>query len=206
MIRDAYNLDKGKVAQFQTQLQRLGSQVGGLNALNDGKWVSLDINLIDQFAETAGVTLPSAPQLVASITGAFFNSLAKTNRTNISSISNDTAQMTVNAQELVTDLARAIASTPGMSSLTKQVNNLSQRAKDAVPANKSGNVVVTLAGGIVSNLRLPLNQFDTKNTLKGPVSANLLVAKAGSVSAPSGAVAVNLPQLLHAFEGAPASS
>jgi len=114
--------------------------------------------------------------------------------------------MTVNAQQLVTDLAQAIASTPGMSSLSKQVNDLSQRAHDAVPANKSGNVIVTVGSGVVSKLGLSLNQFDTSNDLKGPVSANLAVAKAGSVSAPSGAVAVNLPQLLHAFEGAPASS
>jgi hypothetical protein len=205
-LTTAYHLDSGKVAQFRSQLQRLGSQVEGLNALNEGKWVSLDIKLIDQFAETAGVTLPSAPQLVGRIVGSFFNTLAETKRADISSTGNDTAQMIVNAQQLVTALAQAVASTPGMSSLSKQVNSLSQRAHDAVPSNKSANVIVTVGNGIVSNLELPLNQFDTKNTLKGPVSANLAVARAGSVSAPSGAVAVNLPQLLHAFEGAPASS
>jgi hypothetical protein len=203
-LTDAYSLDKGKVAQFRAQLQRLGSQVGGLSALNNGDWVSLDIKLIDQFAETAGITLPSAPQLVGRIAGAFFNSLAQS--TNISSTGNDTAQMTVNAQQLVTDLAQAVAQTPGMSSLSKQVSGLSQRAHDAVPANKSGKVIATVGDGIVSNLGLPLNQFDTSNMLKGPVSANLAVAKAGSVSAPSGATAINLPQLLHAFEGTPASS
>ena len=203
-LTDAYGLDKGQVAQFRSQLQRLGSQVGGLSALNNGDWVSLDIKLIDQFAETAGVTLPSAPQLVGRIVGAFFNTLAQS--TNISSTGDDKATMTVNAQQLVTALAQAVASTPGMSSLSKQVNSLSQRAHDAVPASKSANVVVTVGDGIVSNLGLPLNQFDTSNMLKGPVSANLAVAKAGAVSAPSGAVAINLPQLLRAFEGAPASS
>src|SRR5262249_16576727 len=116
-LTDAYHLDSQKVTQFRSQLQRLGSQVQGLNALNDGKWVSLDINLISQFAETGGVTLPSAPQLVAHIVGAFFNSLAQTKKSNISSINDDQARMTVNAQQLVTDLAQAIASTPGMSSL-----------------------------------------------------------------------------------------
>ena len=198
-LTDAYHLDGGQVAQFKSQLQRLGSQVGGLNALSNGNWVSLDINLINQFAETAGVTLPSAPQLVGRIVGAFFNSLAQS--TNISSTGHDTAQMTVNAQELVTDLAQAVASTPGMSTLSKQVNSLSQRAHDAVPANKSANVIATVGGGIVSNLALPLNQFDTKKMLKGPVNADLAVDKAGAVSAPSGAVAINLPQLLHALGG-----
>ena len=88
-----------------------------------------------------------------------------------------------------------------MSTLSKQVNSLSQRAHDAVPANKSANVIATVGGGIVSNLALPLNQFDTKKMLKGPVNADLAVDKAGAVSAPSGAVAINLPQLLHALGG-----
>jgi hypothetical protein len=198
-LTDAYHLDGGQVAQFKSQLQRLGSQVGGLNALSDGNWVSLDINLVNQFAQTAGVTLPSAPQLVARIVAAFFNSLAQS--TNISSTGKDTAQMTVNAQQLVTDLAQAVASTPGMSTLSKQVNGLSQRAHDAVPADRSANVTVTVDGDIVSNVGLPLNQFDTQKMLKGPVTANLAVDKAGAVSAPSGAVAINLPQLLHALGG-----
>jgi hypothetical protein len=203
-LTDAYGLDKGKVAQFRSQLQRLGSQVQGLSALDEGKWVSLDIKLISQFAAAAGVTLPSVPQLVAQTVGAFFNTLSQS--TDITSIGNNKAQMTVNAQQLVTALGQAVASTPGMSTLSKQAKSLSQRAHNAVPAGKSANVVVTVGAGIISNLAVPLNQFDTSKQLKGPASANLAVATAGSVSAPSGAVAINLPQLLHAFEGTPANS
>jgi hypothetical protein len=200
----AYGLDTGKVAQFRGQLGRLGSQVGGLGALNNGQWVSLDINLINEFAQTAGLTLPSVPQLVGRVVGAFFNALAQS--TNISSAGRGKAQMTVNAQQLVTALAQAVAATPGMSKLSSQINSLAARAHAAVPANKSANVVVTLGGGIVSNLELPLNQFDTSHTMKGPVSANMAVAKSGAVSAPSSAVAINLPQLIHALQGASASS
>ena len=200
----AYGLDKGKVAQFRAQLARLGSQVGGLGALNNDQWVSLDINLINQFAQTAGVTLPSVPQLLGRVVGAFFNALAQS--TNITPAGSGKAQMTVNAQQLVTALAQAVAATPGMSKLSSQINSLAQRAHAAVPANRSANVVVTLAGGIVSNLELPFNQFDTSHTLKGPVSASMAVAKSGAVSAPSGAVAIDLPQLIHAIQGASASS
>ena len=200
----AYGLDKGKVAEFRSQLGRLGSQVGGLGALNNGQWVSLDINLINQFAQTAGVTLPSVPQLLGRVVGAFFNTLAQS--TNISSAGDGKAQLTVNAQQLVTALAQAVAATPGMSTLSSQISGLAERAHAAVPAGKSAHVVVTLGGGIVSNLELPLNQFDTSHTMKGPVSANLAVAKSGAVSAPSGAVAINLPQMIHALQGASASS
>jgi hypothetical protein len=203
-LTSTYSLDTGKVAQFRSQLERLGSQVEGLSALDNGKWVSLDINLINQFAETAGVTLPSAPQLVGRIVGAFFNTLAMSQ--DISSLGGDKAQMTVNVQQLVTALAQAVASTPGMSSLSKQVNSLAQRAHDAVPPDKSAKVIVTVGDNIVSNLELSLNQFDTKNTLKGPVNASLDVTNAGTVSAPSGAVAINLPQLLHALQASSANS
>ena len=203
-LTEAYDLDSTKVAKFQSELEQLGGQVGGLSALDKGQWVSLDINLIDQFAETTGITLPSAPQLVARIVGAFFNSLS--NGTNIQSTGGNTATMTVNAQQLVTNLAQAVASTPGMSTLNKQVSSLAQRAQASVPADKSGTVAVTLGGGIVSNLGLSLNQFDTSKKLTGPVSLNMDVANGGSVSAPSGAVPINLAQLLHAFAGSASSS
>ena len=148
--------------------------------------------------------MPSVPQLLGRVVGAFFNALAQS--TNISPAGAGKAQMTVNAQQLVTALAQAVAATPGMSTLSGQINSLAERAHAAVPASRSANVVVTLGGGIVSNLELPLNQFDTSHAMKGPVSANMAVAKSGAVSAPSGAVAIDLPQLIHALQGASASS
>ena len=58
-LATTYDLDSTKVAKFQSELEQLGGQVGGLSALDNGQWVSLDINLIDQFAQTTGITLPS---------------------------------------------------------------------------------------------------------------------------------------------------
>jgi hypothetical protein len=203
-LTKVYHLDSTKVGQFRSQLERLGSQVHGISALDSGQWVSLDIQLLNQFTRAAGVTLPSAPQLVANVVATFFNTLALSK--DISSTSNDQAQLTVNVQQLVTALARAVALTPGTSSVRKQANSLAQRAHDAVPPDKSAKVIVTVGESIVSNLALSLNQFDTKNTLKKSVNASLDVAKAGSVSAPPGATAIDLSGLLHAFEGTPASS
>ena len=199
-----YDLDQGQVAQFRSQLDKLGSQVAGLKALDSGKWVSIDIDLVDQFAETLGVTLPSAPQLVARIFGALFNTLAQSS--SIQPIGSQQAQLTVNSQQLVSALAQAVSTTPGMSSLNQQTNNLTQRAHDAVPANKSATVNVTVGGTIISNLELPLNQFDTSHQLNGHASANFDVARSRSVSAPSGAVPINLGQLIHALQGSDAGS
>lgn len=203
-LTTTYGLDKGRVEQFRSQLQQLGSSVSGLSALEAGKWVSVDVNLINQLAQTAGVTLPSAPQLVGRIVGAFFNTLAQSN--NIKSTGRNKAEITVNGQQLVTALAQAVASTPGVSSLSKEVGSLAQRAHAAVPANRSATVVATLSGGIVSNLNLSLNQFDTSHKLSGPASINLAVSKSGAVSTPSGATAVNVAQLLHAMASASTSS
>jgi hypothetical protein len=196
-LTSAYGLDKGKAAQLRSELGQLGSRIGGLSALANGQWVSLNISTLGALVAAAGITLPSAPQLVARIVGSFFDSLAQ--GTNITSVGASKAQMTVNAQQLVTDLAQAVAATPGVSTFGKEISSLAQRAHAAVPANKSGKVIVTVSGGIVSNLNLSLNQFDTSQKLSGPVSADLAVAKSGAVSAPSGATPINIPQLVQAL-------
>jgi hypothetical protein len=203
-LTSTYGLDKGSVAQFRTQLEKLGKQVQGLQQLDNGQWVSVDVNVVNQFASAAGLTLPSLPQLVGRIVGAFFNELAQTDQ--IQPTQTRQAEITINAQQLVTALAQAVASTPGMSSLNKQASNLAQRAHNAVPANKSAKATVTVGNSIVSNLELGLNQFDTSHQMSGPASANLAVSNSANVSAPSGATPINLPQLIHAFEGTPASS
>jgi hypothetical protein len=198
-LTSVYGLDKGSVARFRTQLETLGKQVQGLPALDNDKWVSVDINLVNQLASIAGVTLPSVPQLVARIVGAFFSALSQS--TSIQPTKAGQAQVTFNAQQLVTTVAQAVASTPGMSGLDKQASHLSQKAHDAVPANKSATATVTVSGGIASNLLVGINQFDTKQQMKGTASANMAISKSGAVSAPSGAVPLNISQLIHAFEG-----
>jgi len=197
-----YGLDRGRVAQLHSQLQRLESQVSGLGAFDRGQWVSVDISFLNQLAQTAGVTLPSVPQLLARVVGSFFNSLGQSNR--ITPTSGGRAQINVNAQQLVTSLAHAVSNTPGMSSFGSDISGLAQRAHDAIPASNAGDVVVTTGGGIVSNLDLGLNQFDTSHNMKGPASVGMAVAKAGAVSAPSGATALNLPQLIHVLQGSSA--
>jgi hypothetical protein len=199
-----YGLDTGTVAHFRTQLGNLGKQVQGLQALDKGRWVSVDVSQLDSIAALANVTLPSLPQLVARIVGAFFSGLAQSNH--IQPTKARQAQITVNTQQLVTTLAQAVASTPGMSSLNKQTNNLAQRARKSVPANKSAVATVTVGAGIVSNLELGLSQFDTSHQMSDTATANLAVAKSGPVSAPSGSEPINLPQLIRALEGSPASS
>ena len=141
---------------------------------------------------------------MARIFGALFNTLAQSS--SIQPIGSQQAQLTVNSQQLVSALAQAVSTTPGMSSLNQQTNNLTQRAHDAVPANKSATVNVTVGGTIISNLELPLNQFDTSHQLNGHASANFDVARSRSVSAPSGAVPINLGQLIHALQGSDAGS
>ncbi len=203
-VTSTYGLDKGRAAQLHSQLQQLGSQVGGLGALDKGQWVSVDISALNTLTQTAGITLPSAPQLVGRLVASFFNALSQSN--NITSAGSGKAQINVSAQQVVTSLAQTVQSAPGMSSFANQINGLAQRAHNAVPANNTGNVVVTTSGGIVSNLDLPINQFDTSHKLKGPASVSMAVAKAGAVSAPSGATALNLPQLIRALQGSSTSS
>jgi hypothetical protein len=62
--------------------------------------------------------------------------------------------LTINSQQQVTAVTQAISATPRMSGPNKQTNNLAQRARDSVPANKSGTVNVAVDGAIISNLEL----------------------------------------------------
>jgi hypothetical protein len=203
-LSSVYGLERGSVARFRTRVETLGKQVQGLQTLDNGQWVSVDLNLVNQFASVAGITLPSVPQLVARIFGAFFNALSQS--TSIEPTTAGQAEITFNAQQVVTSVAQAVANTPGMSGLDKQTKGLAQRAHDAVPANKSATATVTVSGGIASNLELGLNQFDTKQQMNGTASANMAVSRSGAVSAPPGAVPLNLSQLIHALEGSPANS
>jgi hypothetical protein len=95
----------------------------------------------------------------------------------------------------VAALVHALAGTPGMSSFKNQLGSLNNLS--GVP-NKTVQLNLTVANGIVSSLELPLNQFQTSSSSSGPSSLKLDVSPSGAVSAPSGATAINLPQLLHA--------
>ncbi|MBO0732463.1 MAG: hypothetical protein J2P57_24590 [Acidimicrobiaceae bacterium] len=194
-----YGLNKGSVARFQSELDRLGSQVQGLTALNDGKWVSVDLNSLDTLLAAAGITLPSVPQLVGRIVGAAFNSLAAT--AHVDQVHGGQAQLTVGARPVVTALARAISGTPGMRSFGTQIQNLAQDAQNSVPANANGKVNATISGGKISNLELPVKQFERNPTSGGPDTVKLAVTSAGSVSAPSGATVLNVAQLIRALVG-----
>lgn len=193
-IASAYQLDKGQAAKFTSELQQLAPQVPGLSALSAGNWTSIDLGVVNQFTQTLGITLPSGPQMVARLVGAFFNALAQ----GTPSSANGATQVNVSAQNLVTALAQSISATlsatPGMS---KYANDVTAAEGHLKLQGESGNVQVTTSGGSVSALQLPLNQFD--KTITGPVSLNMAVADAGPISAPSGATAIDLSKLIHAL-------
>jgi hypothetical protein len=195
-IASTYGLDAGAVARFRGTLQRYSSQVSALQALADGRWVSLDLGSIQPFAQAMGMTLPSVPQLASGLVASLFDALAQGTSTTTAT---GRDQITVSVGQLVKALGQAVASDPGLAKLSPQIGSIVQKLEQAVPANKTANVAVTVTGGTVSNLAVPLNQFDSAHHLKGPLSVNVAVAPAGPVTAPSGAVAVDLGQLMNIF-------
>jgi hypothetical protein len=202
-LTTTYHLDKGRVGKAQSELTHLGGQVAGLTELSNGQWVSISLDTLNTLLETANITLPSAPQLVGRVVGAFFNFLAE--HATISDIHSNQAQLTVSARSLVTAVVQAVAGTPGVSSLGR-VGDLAQRAGNAVPASATARMTVTVAKGIVSGLDLSLNQFNFTNPPSSPVSLKLAVSKSGAVSEPSPVTPINLGQLIRSLEGSSSNS
>jgi hypothetical protein len=193
-IASVYHLDPQDVARFRALLGRYSSQVSALRALEQGRWISLDLGAIQPLAQAAGMTLPSIPQLAAGLTTTVFNVLAE--GATPATAGSGPSQVTVDVHRLITALAHALTATSGLAKLSPQIGDLAQKAEQAVPSNTFAKVDVTVIGGTVSNLRIPLNQFDTARHLNSQASVNVAVAPANTVAAPSGAVPVNLGQLL----------
>jgi hypothetical protein len=196
-IASTYQLDPSAVAHLRGFLSRYSAQVGGLRALASGQWVSLNLGAIAAFAQAAGITLPSVPQLASQLVSAFLNAVA--DGTAASSATSAQQQITVNVRHLVTSLTDTIAAVPALSKLSPQIARMAQKAQQAVPSAQTAIVGVTLQGGTVSNLQLPLNQFEPR--LNGPVSINVAVAPASAIKPPSGAVAIDLGQIIRVLEG-----
>jgi hypothetical protein len=148
-IASAYQLNKGRAAKSSSELQQLAPQVPGLSALEAGNWTSIDLNVVNQFTQTLGITLPSVPQMAARLVAAFFNALAE----GTPSAANGTTQVDVSAQNLVTALAQSIsatlAATPGMS---KYANDVTAAEGHLQLQGQSGEVQVTSSGGPVTAL------------------------------------------------------
>ena len=198
-IASAYHVDPQAVARIRGLLGRYSSQVSALRALEQGRWISLDLGAIQPLAQAAGITVPSVPQLSARLTTSIFNLLAQ--GANAATTGSGQGQVTVNVHQLITTLAQTLTSSSGLAKLSPQISGLAQKAEQAVPADLTAKVDVTASGGTVSNLQVPLNQFDTAHHLKGQVSVNVAVASANPIGAPSGAVPVDLGQLMTVVGG-----
>lgn len=189
-------------AEAYRQLQGAGAQLPGFaSALVQGKWVSLPLSTLKSLTSAipgaSGITsTPDAGQahhLLDSIQTLLTKDVTVT-RT--SSGGTDTLTLTTNLRSFAGDLASTFKSVPGAGAA------LSKADLGDVP-DKNISLVATVTSGALSSLTFDLGQLAKSG--KGTLPLQLSFTRSGSdISAPSGAVAVDLTQLgslLGAFSG-----
>jgi len=193
-----YGLTKGKAEQAQQELAQAGSSIPGLSALSAGKWVSLDLTPLLQLeqksASTSTTTSGSAvsPASEAALVSAFLQAFEQNSQiTEVGPADGGTKyQAVVREKALVTALGQASASIPGLGSEANKAN------ASNIPATQTLTVDVVVKGGALTDLQLPLNQFDKTNQLKGPLTLDVGFSGAPTITAPQGATAVDLSGIL----------
>jgi hypothetical protein len=194
----AYGLTTGKAAEVQQALQAEGSAIPGLSALSAGQWVSADLTpllqLEQQSASTStttagsGLSAASEKQLIEAAVQAFKQN---STITEVGPANGGTKyQAVVREKALVTALGQAAQGIPGLGSKASSLNGSN------ISATQTVTVDVILKGDTLSELQVPLNQFDTKNTFRGPVTLDIGIAGSPAITAPSGATSINVSNIL----------
>lgn len=196
-VTTTYGIDAGKAMQFEQELQAASAQVPGLDALNAGQWVSVDLTpllQLEQQSQGSSTTTGSglSPASEAQAVTAFLQAFQQNSQiTKVGSANGGTKyQAVVKEKQLVNSLGQSLQAVPGLGSRAAGLNN------NNIPAGQTVTVDVTVKNGEVSELQLPLNQFDTTHDLNGPLTLSLDVSPSGAISAPQGAKPINVQQII----------
>jgi hypothetical protein len=191
-----YGLGKGSAEKAQQELQQASAEIPGLDALEAGSWVSIDLTpllqLEKQSASTsntiAGLNPASEQKLVSQFIQAFKQN---SQITKVGSANGGTEyQAVVREKALVNALGQAAQSIPGLGSKAGKLNGAN------IPATQTATVDMTIKNGSLTELSLPLNQFDTNHKLRGPLTLNMGISPSGAISVPADAKAINLAPIL----------
>lgn len=190
-----YGLDKGSVANFRTSLNEIATQVTAAKALNDGKWVSVNVPqaeaLVASQLHVNPTLLPHVnPGELVQVVDAVLTGLQHNSRITAAPVGGAPYQLTVNDKALITQLSQAIASTPGFSAIPT-IGQLRNSAA-SVPAGMTTKVGASVNNGKVSRLVLPISQFDKS---AGNAETIVDISSTGPITAPSGATPVDLAQV-----------
>lgn len=205
---DTYGLDQGSVQQFESELQQASSQVPGLSALQAGKWVSVDLAPLLQLEQQSGGSSSSgnmnlSPATAGKVISGFlqaFEHNSTVTKTG-SALGGTEYQAVVKEKGFASSFGQTIQSIPGLGA------DATGMTDNNIPANQTLTLNIVVKNGEVSEVELPLNQFDTNHELNGPITLGLDVAPTGAISAPSGATPVDISQFLGDLgEGSSSSS
>jgi hypothetical protein len=175
--------------QTYRQIAGAGGQLPGfVSALVQGKWVSLPLATLKQLSGASSGSSPNAGRqrhLLDEIKTLLTTDVAVTKT---SSGGTDTLTMTTNLRTLSADFRSTFANAvPGLGSALKSINLAN------VP-NRDVKLVATVSGGRLTGLTFDLGQLTTSG--HGSLPLHLSIADSGpTITAPSGAVAVDLSQL-----------
>ncbi len=190
-ITNAYGLDRGSAATLRQGLNEIATQIPAASALNKGQWISVDapgaLGLVP--GASANASAAGDPGALVKVVAALLGSLRDSGPVQST---NQGYLLTVHGKDIANQLAQAVSSTPGASSVPG-LNSLGQKA-NSVSASATARVTAVVDNGRVTELILALNQLNG-NKLHGPASLDVSVATAGAVATPGGVTAVNLQQL-----------
>ncbi|MGH9075928.1 MAG: hypothetical protein ACRDY0_00470 [Acidimicrobiales bacterium] len=199
-ISQAYGLNKGTVASFRQALTRAAGRIPAAAALANDKWVSLNLSaalqaLGGQFG-LGGSTSTTNPelgaQLAAGLQGIFAHTAKVAN-------AGDHYVVTFQDRALLSQVAGLLSSTPALS-VVPGVGSLSQAA-NTVSSKKTTMVDVVVSNNHVTQLRLPLGQFDAKKAPSGTDDVVVNLGAAGAIVAPASSTALKPQQLLQLLTG-----
>jgi hypothetical protein len=187
--------------QAYQQIAGAGGQLPGfLTALVQGKWVSLPLSTLKGLAGSLGAGAPSpssttqAQHLIDKLKSLLTKDVTVTKS---SSGGTDTLTLTTNLRSFVGDVTTTFGSSiPGAGAA------LGSADLSGVP-NKSVSLVATVSGGALSSLSFDLGQVAKTSGKSLPLQLGF-VRSGPAITAPSGAVAVDLSQLgglINAFGG-----
>lgn len=189
-ITNSYGLDTGSAASFRQSLNQIATEIPAAAALNKGQWVSVDVPGALKLIPGA-TSVPSAdPGGLIKLVDALLSSLQ--NSPQVSSTSAGYV-LTVHGMNVANQLSQALSSIPGASSVPG-IGSVGQAA-GSVPASAVAKVTAVVANGKVTQLILPLNQFNGKNKIRGSASLKVTVSSSSGVATPTGVTAVNLQQV-----------
>jgi hypothetical protein len=189
-LLSAYGLPSQIFSLIQSTLSGFSSQVPGIADLAQGRWVSLNLQQVEA---SAGLPVPTTtPAEGSKIAARFLQAISGTYNAAYTGTTSAGQHflVTVRLRQLVDQMLSAYSSIPGLSSVPG-LQAMGSTMVGRIPANLLPQVKAVVSGGRLTQLAVPINQFDTHHRLSGPLTAEFDIAGASPVTVPAGATALD---------------